>query len=675
MPFPSLRSIAAASRLAAVLVLLAVPPAGTVPVRAAAAGRQQPPPPQRPQLPRPQYDTRVDLILVDVTVVDGQGRPVEGLTPADFKVWVDGRARRIQTAQFITPSAAEPDMPPPPPAPAVSSNQASARGRTFMLVVDEGNLSMADTRGLDQPLAKFFAGLAPGDRVGLVTIPMGGPRVDCTTDVGRVRRAVARIAGMGSLPTVSQHNVGLVEAFLYDARAPDWAAVVARECGSAGADAKACEMEVEAEARAKVVDARQHAFASLGALEDVIRSLRAIDGPKTLVLVSGGVVLERDDSPSLRLAEEAAAADVSIYVLHLERPGVDASVARPSPTLTQDLALGRQGLEIVAGRTRGEVFNVPTSGEFALARIASETAGYYLLGVDAEEADRNGKGHQVRVELSSARRGLTLRSRREFRVERVVAGKADGERLGALLGAPTTKRDVPLRVSAFSLADSPDGKRRVSIAAEIDDGATAVETALVGFVIRDAEGRERANKGQRVALKPVDPARASPLRYVASLSLEPGEYVLKLGAILSDGRAGSLEHPLTTRLRAAGLLQVSDLFVLDVPAGGSVDLRPEVLTRVTGERAGAYFEVYGADAAAFEGAEITVAIAATEDGEALVGGKVRAGGSEPTRRTVQAALPTDTLAPGSYLLRARVTDRDGVSAYLVRAFVIPERKQ
>lgn len=628
---------------------------------------------EQQQVPPIELETRVDIILVDVNVVDREGKPVEGLGTGDFKVSVNGRQRKIQTVQFITqvqpPPAAAAE---PAPAPRVSSNVQAGRGRLFMLVVDETNINVGDARALDEPLQKFFSSLGPRDRVGLVTIPFGGPRIDFTSDSGRVRRALEGIAGMSQVKSLSRYNIGLAEAFYFESRAPQWNDVVARECrGMSGEDALVCRMDLEADAMTVIVDARQRATAALGALYDVIRSLRSVDGPKTVVLVSGGIVMGRDDALSLSIASEAAAANTTMFVLHLERPLVDASARQMSPTLSDDLALGRTGLEMVAGRARGDVFEVATSTEFALARIVTETSGYYLLGVEAEPEDRDGKTHQVRVELTSSRRGMTLRSRREFRYAPPEArGATDEERLGELLGAPGTVDDIPITVSTYTMGDPMRGKLMLHIAAEIGAAATAEETMAVGLVLMDGEGRPRATAGQRRELRPVDPRVPSPLHYTGWVWIEPGDYTMKLAVIHPDGTRGSIEHPVKVDLTTAGAFKTSDLFVLDAPVAVSIDFRPEVLTRVTGARVATYCEMYAADPSAFSETGVSVEIAANDDGPTLIGGKARPSGTEPNRRMVQVALSTSMLPPGDYVARVIFTERGEETARLVRGFRI-----
>ena len=54
---------------------------------------------QEPQPPRTTFRSTVDLVPVDVSVVDRNGRPVSGLTEQDFTLAVDGKPRRIASAE------------------------------------------------------------------------------------------------------------------------------------------------------------------------------------------------------------------------------------------------------------------------------------------------------------------------------------------------------------------------------------------------------------------------------------------------------------------------------------------------------------------------------------------------------------------------------------------------
>ena len=53
-------------------------------------------------LVRQEAQARRDLIAVDVEVVDTEGRPVAALPPDKFTVMIDGRRRRVVSADFIS---------------------------------------------------------------------------------------------------------------------------------------------------------------------------------------------------------------------------------------------------------------------------------------------------------------------------------------------------------------------------------------------------------------------------------------------------------------------------------------------------------------------------------------------------------------------------------------------
>src|SRR5262245_27785813 len=101
--------------------IAAVVAAGAISV---SAGQNAQPQPQ-PQTPT--FKTAIDLVPVDVNVVDNTGRPVTGLSAADFTLSVDGRPRRIATAEFI--SATQEIKPAAPTPTDYSTNALSGGGR------------------------------------------------------------------------------------------------------------------------------------------------------------------------------------------------------------------------------------------------------------------------------------------------------------------------------------------------------------------------------------------------------------------------------------------------------------------------------------------------------------------------------------------------------------------
>jgi hypothetical protein len=142
----------------------------------ALSAAQEPAAPQPPQAPRSTFRSNVDLVPVDVNVVDRSGRPVSDLRAEDFTLAVDGRPRRIASAQFISVERAMPSEPPKPKE--YNSNADAAGGRLVMLVIDSGNIGAGRGKTAIEAAKRFIRTLNRADRVGLVTIPGAGPQIE-----------------------------------------------------------------------------------------------------------------------------------------------------------------------------------------------------------------------------------------------------------------------------------------------------------------------------------------------------------------------------------------------------------------------------------------------------------------------------------------------------------------
>src|SRR4051794_33973212 len=166
---------------------------------------------QPPQ--RPTFKAGVDLVPVDVSVVDRTGKPIADLGAADFSVSVDGRARKVVSAQFVAV----------PPATAAatgatafySSNEGLAGGRLIVLAIDAGNIRSAGVRGTLDAASRFVGTLNPADRIALFTLPGGGPQVDFTSNHALVQAALPKV--VGQLPASGgSRTLGISEAIALD---------------------------------------------------------------------------------------------------------------------------------------------------------------------------------------------------------------------------------------------------------------------------------------------------------------------------------------------------------------------------------------------------------------------------------------------------------------------------
>ncbi len=624
---------------------------------------------------RPTFGARVDVVTVDVNVVDNDGRPVQGLAASDFSVTVDGEPRSIQSVSFVNDAPTAPAVTrKTTPVPLFSSNEGSEAGRLIVLFIDQDNIRSGGGRNAIDAAGRFIDTLQPADRVGLIAFPTG-PKSELTAEHGKVRAMLAQVVGRESTITTGR-NIGLAEALGIEAGDADaLARAVARECAlEKGPAYEVCATDVETSARTLASQTRQRTRASLEAIRQVLSGLRKIDGPKTMLLVSealvtGGTTIGEftDSAPLLQeIQRECAAADVTMFALRLERPLVDVTSRGAPPTAVQDQQLREEGMRSLAAATRGTLFNVIGSPESTFARIARELSGHYLLGFEAQASDRDGRPH--RIDVKTTRSGVQVRSRREFIFPAADAAATDEAVLGRVLGAPFLATAVPLHVTTYATRHPDNPKIRLVLSAEIARDVEAPQQVSVAFVLIDGRGKVVASALQKPLLVPR--RVPGPVGYVASATVDPGEYTLRLAVRDADGRTGSVEHKARARLNDAAPVQASDLMLADEDPGEPGKWQPSVGAQAAGEISG-YLELYSSDKQALENAAVRFEIGETAESPALVVGEARASGPPQNgRRAVTARVALGLLPPGPYVARALVTSSNRTSVRLVRPFVV-----
>ena len=109
-------------------------------------------------------------------------------------------------------------------------------------------------------------------------------------------------------------------------------------------------------------------------------------------------------------------------------------MGRQPVSASRDKTLAREGLDIIAGSTRGTVLQIIGNGDGAFGRLSAELSGYYLLGFEPESGDRDGKPHKIKVALQG-RSGVTVRARNEFAIDPPTS-KSDDALLKETLQSP-----------------------------------------------------------------------------------------------------------------------------------------------------------------------------------------------------------------------------------------------
>ncbi len=322
------------------------------------------------QGPVPQRHTErvtVARVLVDVRVLDAHGAPVRGLSAADFLVRIDGKAARIETAEWMNDTDEDSRavrrgaaaLPPPP-----SVDREAGRLIVFLFQKDLEPSRIVGLMRMLIDIRAFLDTLGPCDRVAVLSFDTHlRIWLDFTTRLDQVRH-------------VLEHGILFEHPPPVEPAPPPSLMTV---------------LDV---VRAKRAASMQEALALLGA------ALEPLPGSKTIVLVGYGFGELAGDSFALdrvygdaRRALQAARA--SVFCLDV----TDA-----------DWHTLEAGLKMTAEDTGG--FYAPTHlfPELAVARVASALSGHYVLFVEVlTPVERT--NHDLEVALTGGKKGTVLAKR------------------------------------------------------------------------------------------------------------------------------------------------------------------------------------------------------------------------------------------------------------------------
>ena len=562
-----------------------------------------------------QPDARpADLISVDFLAVSEDGQPITDLEKDDISFKLDGKLRAVRSLEYVPLNAAPtgdlvPHFRPLPPP--FGTNVLAEAGRVMMIVIEHESIRPGKERPAMEALDRMLSRLSPADRVGVATMPHGRVDVDLTTDHEEVRDALRRIKG----------------------QAPQ----AQGEATQASIDSdKACNSRL-----------------TLSTLSGLLDALSAIEGPKTIVFLSSGVMPPRRDAlmtqapgkceiRSVYFDEVGTAASLARAHFYVVQPDdVNADTARHAfedPTASRFSSSDEEyaGLQHLTGVTGGELFRLQGPTEPVFTRIARESSGYYVVGFEPAADERDGQSH--RVEVKVARQGASVRSRPHLTIAKGPGATTPQK----MLREARVSHDLPLRALAYAARIPGDTKLKIVAVGEPLDRTVPLASASMALV--DAKGHLSSQwTAQGEELKGA--------YLMAALVAPRGIYRLRVAAIDINGRRGSVDYEVAAELEDAGTLKLSGI-ALGVPSRDG--FTPKLLFG-NDPSALAFLEIYG-DAARAMGASVKLEVANTLDGPALVVAPAPTQQTgEEDRRMAAGTIPLGTLEPGDYVVRAVVT--------------------
>ena len=542
------------------------------------------------------------IAIVDFTAIGADGSAIEDLRPADIAVRIGSTHRPVRALRLVTTGARSAEDVPPAFG---SSLIDDTRHRTLLVVFDNESMRPGRERPFREALSQVIGRLAPEDRVAVVTLPLGGMRLDFTTDHARARHVISRLGG----DAPRRH------------------------------------------------DARDFACRSRRVLETLTDLLDTISGgsPTSVVFISSSLSGLTRDAATDALAggmceivseqfeavgTAAARARANFHIMQIEDQMIAPGRVTPGDLAGTSITDLSVGLEHLAGVTGAELLRLGGSSGASAGRILRDATTYYVATVDAHRDD----GDIARLEVTTTRAAAAIRARP--RIALALPDPADGGK------SVITPRDMlrqarayggfELRAAAFASSHPGDGRVRVIAVAE-----TARDVGLTGTAMGLFD-----QSGRLVAQWTAEPGELAARPLIAAMPVAPGRYRLRVAATDVNGRAATADYTFDAVLARAGSAKISGL-VLGLSRGGAFTPRLLFGTEPT---ALAQVDLHGVDAATTGRFEV----ARRSDGPALATGQaVITAAAEPGRATMTGVIAIGALPPGDYVVRAIVTTAGG----------------
>ncbi len=601
----------------------------------------------------PVFHGAVRLVTVDVTVVDKDGKPVRGLSPADFTAKIDGKVRPVETLDFLefgvggqgtAPGAGDDPATDTRPAPE------GRGGRTFLLVFDDLSFAPGAGKGMQVTGERVLRELDLGDMVGVATTSGLATPLSPTRDRVAVASAITSLAGRNT-ETADPFYISLQEAIEVDRgfNRDLLAQVAARECQIVQLG-NHCPDLVASHARRMARQAGNRLENQLNAVRHLIGVMSAAPAPRVVVFLSAGVAL--DAAPDLRQAMEsvsdvAATAGVQLYALYDYGDDIDMRdpLGERTEARRRETAVLGGGLQIVAAAAGGSAFRVIGSADRLFARIVSETSAVYRLGIEVP-ATTAGDG-PLRAEVSMGRSGVTVRTTsRALADAPPEAAPSREEALTRRLAQGGTVIGVPLSVSTRLRKHTAPG---VQVVVDARLPPTVILPVTLAFALLDAQGA-MVSSGRRELVA----ASAEEHRLLFPMPVAAGEYRFRFVAVDGAGLVGSVETPVSANLTRAGDFDLSDVLVAYAGFDGTESFSGSDDVPASARGLTATLELYPRGSVT-PTPDTTVRFTVTEAlGDEVLLELTTGPGVTGDRWAATVRLPLSSLGPGNYLLRATV---------------------
>jgi VWFA-related protein len=378
---------------------------------------------------------------VSAIVQDRDGRPVPGLTAADFEVRERGKVQTVAHLAVQTRDALEAATASLPPGAFTNVLDGRVGSGATVLLFDRVN-----TQALDQVYARrhiidFIRRLRPDERLGFYVLDSSALRIvnDFTAD------ASALLAIVDGLTADTSVALAGSEAKL---DRPE-------DIGNARIDAIFAEMIDKSELAVQAFYMERRADATVETLEVLAERLSGVRGRKNVIWVSSAFPIRfhdgispRDMSPRVYRATRALSdADISIYPVDARGliGGLSGPAGRPTHTRMAQLAPAEDTSNIIAHQTGGKVFRNTNDLRAAMTRAVEDSELTYVLGYYSEDERFDGRFRNIDVKVKKP--GVSVRHRSGYYAHPPKAAALEKDALIDALQYPLEATSLGLTVT------------------------------------------------------------------------------------------------------------------------------------------------------------------------------------------------------------------------------------
>ena len=535
-----------------------------------------------------------ELVQTGVTVLDKQGRLVEGLKKEDFELRVDGRVVPISFFENIiagsqrdrltrvrgNESAKTKD----------SSAEVSFRQRIIIFFLDDRHLSLGSLGRTRKTLSDFIdKEMGQHDLVAIASASGQIGFLQQFTDNKEVLRAAverlnhvpyvvtdyagrpgSRMTEYMALTIERKDDSNVFEFFVQDCLRTAPRGVSRQERASIR---RHCEIEVQNRARQLVVQAGAVTSGTYYSLETLLRSAERMPGSKLAFFFSDGFLADAGPRGPIgsdqigRLTDQARRAGVVLYTIDargLMSNALDASGNVPmdpdgrlDAANAREIAASQDALNALAVDTGGRALRNQNTFDRFINEAVAETSRYYLIAWRPEGAEeKTEKFKKIQIAIVG-RPQLTVQSARGFFSNRTSTSttakttpvpeeknakpesKTDSDLRGALNDSHSTHA-LPLQLSLIYLDTPANGPvLTTSVQAPTEslsygnEGRDPAQLSVAGVVLNDQGKRVAAFKTELKVNPPSSNENApanSNVIYNYRSPLKPGIYQVRVAA-------------------------------------------------------------------------------------------------------------------------------------------------